>query len=221
MGHPRILVVDDEWMLRDLVVCALSAAGYAVDVAGGGTKGLRCALAGGYGLVILDLLMPDMDGRTLLTELLRARPGQPVLVLSCLDDVAVRVECLHLGAHDYLTKPFSLAELIARVHVQLRGAGHQAHDVLRAGVLVLDASRLQADIGVGPVQLTRLEFLLLRELMEHAGQSVAKDQLLASVWGIDFDPGSNVVDVCVRRVRSKLGFDLIKTVRGAGYQLAS
>jgi two-component system copper resistance phosphate regulon response regulator CusR len=165
--------------------------------------------------------MPDMDGRSVLTALLRERPEQPVLVLSCLDDVTTKVCCLDLGAHDYLTKPFSLEELLARVRVQLRGEPHQANEVLRAGDLVLDVGRLQADNGAGPVALTRLEFLLLRELMEHTGQSVRKDQLLASIWGYDFDPGSNVVDVCVRRLRSKLGFDLIKTVRGAGYQLAS
>ena len=144
-----------------------------------------------------------------------------MLVLSCLDDVTTKVNCLDLGAHDYLTKPFSLEELLARVRVQLRGESHQGGEVLKAGDLVLDVGRLQADMGAGPVALTRLEFLLLRELMEHAGQSVRKDQLLASIWGYDFDPGSNVVDVCVRRLRSKLGFDLIKTVRGAGYQLAS
>jgi two-component system, OmpR family, response regulator len=216
----RILVVDDEPKIRDFIVRALSAAGYAIDAACDGADGLRQALAGCYGLVILDLVMPEMDGRQMLTSLRRRYPGQPVLVLSCLADVATKVDCLDLGAHDYLCKPFSLAELLARVRVQLRGE-HPADEAIRAGALVLDVGRMQADIGVGPMPLTRLEFLLLRELMEHAGQSVPKDQLLASVWGLDFDPGSNVVDVCVRRLRSKLGFDLIKTVRGAGYQLAS
>jgi DNA-binding response OmpR family regulator len=144
-----------------------------------------------------------------------------VLVLSCLADVTTKVDCLELGAQDYLTKPFSLAELLARVRVRLRDDAHPLNEVLRAGDLVLDVGRLEANIGGGPVALTRLEFLLLRELMEHAGQSVGKGQLLASVWGYDFDPGSNVVDVCVRRLRSKLGFELIKTVRGEGYRLAS
>jgi len=143
------------------------------------------------------------------------------LVLSCLADVTTKVDCLELGAQDYLTKPFSLAELLARVRVRLRDDAHPLNEVLRAGDLVLDVGRLEANIGGGPVALTRLEFLLLRELMEHAGQSVGKGQLLASVWGYDFDPGSNVVDVCVRRLRSKLGFELIKTVRGEGYRLAS
>ena len=218
---PRILLVDDEPKIRGFIARALTAAGYEIDCASGGTEALRRAGLGEYGLVILDLIMPDMDGRSVLTALLRERPEQPVLVLSCLDDVTTKVCCLDLGAHDYLTKPFSLEELLARVRVQLRGEPHQAGEVLRAGNLILDVGRLQADNGAGPVALTRLEFLLLRELMEHAGQSVRKDQLLASIWGYDFDPGSNVVDVCVRRLRSKLGFDLIKTVRGAGYQLAS
>jgi len=216
----RILLVDDEPKIQGFIARALSAAGYEIDCASDGKEALRLAGLGEYGLVILDLIMPNMDGRSVLAALMRGRPEQPVLVLSCLDDVTTKVSCLDLGAHDYLTKPFSLEELLARVRVQLRAEAHQAGEVLRAGELVLDVGRLQADIGAGPVALTRLEFLLLRELMEHAGQSVRKDQLLASIWGYDFDPGSNVVDVCVRRLRSKLGFDLIKTVRGAGYQLA-
>jgi DNA-binding response OmpR family regulator len=218
---PRILLVDDEPRIRDFVSRALVTAGYAVDAASSGTEGLQHALAGDYDLIILDLIMPDMDGRHFLTHLLRDHPEQGILVLSCLADVTTKVDCLELGAQDYLTKPFSLAELLARVRVRLRLEAHSLNEVLKSGELVLDVGRLEANIGNGPVALTRLEFLLLRELMEHAGQSVGKGQLLASVWGYDFDPGSNVVDVCVRRLRSKLGFDLIKTVRGEGYQLAS
>jgi len=218
---PRILLVDDEPKIQGFIARALTAAGYEIVCASDGEEAIQRAGLGEYGLVILDLIMPDMDGRSVLTTLIREHPEQPVLVLSCLDDVTTKVSCLDLGAHDYLSKPFSLEELLARVRVQLRAEPHQAGEVLRAGDLVLDAGRLQADIGAGPVALTRPEFLLLRELMEHAGQSVRKDQLLSSIWGYDFDPGSNVVDVCIRRLRSKLGFDLIKTVRGAGYQLAS
>ena len=219
----RILLVDDEPSIRDFISRALSGAGYAIDFAATGGDGLRQALAGDYDLVILDLVMPGLSGRDVLSRLLAGRPEQGVLVLSCLADVATKVECLELGAQDYLTKPFSLAELLAvvRVRVRLRGESRQLTELLRAGELTLDAGRLEASMGSGPVALTRLEFLLLRELMEHPGQSVAKDQLLASVWGYDFDPGSNVVDVCIRRLRSKLGFDLIKTVRGEGYRLAS
>jgi two-component system OmpR family response regulator len=216
----RILIVDDEPKIADFIRRALSLDGYAVDTASDGTSGLRRALTGNYALVILDLVLADSDGQTVLTELLRERPGQQVLVLSCLSDITTKVACLELGAQDYLTKPFSLAELRARVHARLRAASYPG-EVIRAGDLVLDIGRLQADAGAGPVPLTRLEFLLLRELAEHAGTSVPKGELLASVWGLEFDPGSNVVDVCIRRLRSKLGFDLIKTVRGEGYQLAS
>jgi DNA-binding response OmpR family regulator len=242
--HPvSILIVDDEPKIRSFVGRALRAAGYATEFAAGGAEGLESALSGHYDLVILDLVMPDLDGRQVLGRLLRAHPGQAVIVLSCVADVAAKVDCLERGAQDYLTKPFSLAELLARVRVRLRGdAGLEAAagpaspapppaaateapegpgELIRAGGVTLDTGRLAADIGHGPVPLTRLEFLLLRELAEHPGQSVPKVRLLATVWGYDFDPGSNVVDVCVRRVRSKLGFDLIKTVRGEGYQLAA
>jgi len=226
--HPgRILIVDDEPKIRSFIGRALAAAGYPIEFAGSGAEGLRRAVQSRYELVILDLVMPDLDGRQVLGRLIAAHPDQAVIVLSCVADVAAKVDCLEHGAQDYLTKPFSLAELLARVRVQLRGETRQngearAHaEVIRAGDVTLDVGRLVADIGTGPVPLTRLEFLLLRELAEHVGQSVPKGRLLATVWGYDFDPGSNVVDVCVRRLRSKLGFDLIKTVRGEGYQLVA
>jgi len=221
----RILIVDDEPKIRSFIGRALTAAGYQTNSASTGTEGLRQALTGQYDLIILDLVMPDMKGRDFLDFLLSQRADQAVMVLSCLADVPTKVDCLERGAQDYLTKPFSLAELLARVRVRLRADAHphdetaRAGEVIRAGELTLDVGRLVADIGAGPVALTRLEFLLLRELAEHAGESVPKGMLLATVWGYDFDPGSNVVDVCVRRLRSKLGFDLIKTVRGEGYQL--
>ena len=220
----QILVVDDEPQIRGVVMRALQGAGYAIDSAADGQAGLSLALTGDYELVILDLVMPQADGRQVISYLRRHRPDQAVLVLSCLADVTTKVACLDMGASDYLTKPFSIEELLARVRVQLRDEhqlGEQPADLVRVGHLVLDLGRMQADAGGGPVPLTRLEVMLLRELMEHPGESVAKDTLLASVWGLDFNPGSNVVDVCVRRLRSKLGFDLIETVRGAGYRLAS
>jgi DNA-binding response OmpR family regulator len=229
-GTRRILIVDDEPNIRSFIGRALSAAGYLTGFAGSGSEGLRHALDEHYDLVLLDLVMPGMDGCNMLDQLLRARPDQTVMVLSCVADVATKVDCLERGARDYLTKPFSLAELLVRIRVRLREdahlrgesprSGEVAGEIVRAGNLTLDVARLVADIGHGPVPLTRLEFLLLRELAEHCGQSVPKGRLLASVWGYDFDPGSNVVDVCVRRLRSKLGFSLIKTVRGEGYQLA-
>jgi len=221
----RILVVDDEPNIRSFIGRALTAAGYLTDFASTGSDGLRQALEQHYDLIILDLVMPDTMGADVLDRLLYDRPEQAIMVLSCLADVAIKVDCLERGAQDYLTKPFSLAELLARVRVRLRADAHprdeaRAGELIRTGELTLDVGRLVADVGAGPVPLTRLEFLLLRELAEHTGQAVPKGRLLASVWGYDFDPGSNVVDVCVRRLRSKLGFDLIKTVRGEGYQLA-
>jgi two-component system, OmpR family, response regulator len=219
MAPGRILLIDDEQAIRAAIGRALTAEGHTVDLADTGSDGLGRALAQGYDLVILDLLMPDTDGRSVLRRLLRERPAQAVMVLSCLADVNCKVDCLELGARDYLTKPFSLAELLARVHTQLRGEGLGA--VIRAGTLKLHLGRMEADIGHGPIPLTRLEFLVLRELMEHAGQSVSKGRLLTRVWGYDFEPGSNIVGVCVRRLRSKLGDHVIRTVRGEGYRLAT
>jgi DNA-binding response OmpR family regulator len=217
--RPRVLLIDDEEAIRSGLSRALGAEGLAIELAENGEEGLRRALAERYDLVILDLLMPEMDGQAVLRQLLRDRPEQAVMVVSCLADVESKVDCFELGARDYLAKPFSLAELIARIRNQLRG--DPLDRVIRVGRLKLHIGRMEADIGRGPTPLTRLEFLVLRELMEHAGQSVSKGQLLASVWGYEFEPESNIVGVCVRRLRSKFGDQLIKTVRGEGYQLAA
>ncbi len=162
----RILIVDDEPNIRSFVGRALAGAGYLTGFAGSGTEALRRALDSHYDLIILDLVMPDMDGGSVLDQLLRARPDQTVMVLSCVADVATKVDCLERGARDYLTKPFSLAELLARIRVRLREdvhlhgdagkPGETAGEVIRAGNLTLDVARLVADIGQGPVPLTRL-----------------------------------------------------------------
>ncbi|HMH36676.1 MAG TPA: response regulator transcription factor, partial [Streptosporangiaceae bacterium] len=204
-ARPRVLVIDDEEAIRSALGRALAAEGLVTDLAGTAADGLSRARAEVYDLVVLDLLMPGTDG----FAVLRDRPGQTVLVLSCLADVRYKVDCFDLGARDYLTKPFSLDELLARVRNQLRGFDR----VIRAGEITLHVGRMEADIGQGPLPLTRLEFLVLKELMEHAGQAVSKGQLLESVWGYAFDPGSNIVGVCVRRLRAKIGDRLIKTVR--------
>jgi len=215
----RVLLVDDEQAIRTALSRALVAEGLAIDLAESGSEGLRRALTEAYDLIILDLLMPGMDGLAVLRQLLRDRPWQTVMVLSCQADVRSKVDCLELGARDYLTKPFSLAELLARVRNQLRG--DRFDQVMSVGDLRLHVGRMEADVGRGPLPLTRLEFLVLRELMDHAGQSVSKGQLLASVWGYDYEPDSNIVGVCVRRLRSKFGDRLIMTVRGEGYQLTA
>ena len=171
-----------------------------------------------YDLVILDLLLPRVDGRTVLRELLARRPRQSVLILSALTDSASKVETLELGAEDYLAKPFSFEELLARVRVRIRALRTQAQR-LRVGRLTLDLVGRRADAGAGPVLLAEREYLLLRELMRHPGETLSKERLLASVWGYHFDPGSNVVDVYVRRLRAKLGPELIRTLRGEGYRI--
>ncbi|HEX5190250.1 MAG TPA: response regulator transcription factor [Streptosporangiaceae bacterium] len=219
----RILLIDDEPQISGFVGRALEHAGYQVTIAADAADGVRLAGSGAHAsfdLVILDLIMPDMDGRVVLAAIMRAHPAQSVLILSCTADPATKAECLDLGAQDYLTKPFSLAELTARVRARVRENALRS-EVMHVGDLTLDAARLVADSGGGPVALTRLEFLCLRALMEHGGDCLAKSELLACVWGIEFDPGSNIVDVCIRRLRAKLGFSLIETVRGEGYRLAS
>jgi DNA-binding response OmpR family regulator len=142
-----------------------------------------------------------------------------VLVLSCLNATATKVRLLEAGAEDYLAKPFSLDELLARVRARLRVASGRATSLV-AGRLRLDLIRREADSGSGPVPLAEREFLLLRELMQHTGTTVSKQRLLSAVWKYHFDPGSNVVDVYVRRLRAKLGAGMITTMRGEGYRIA-
>jgi len=216
----RILLIDDEQRILDFVSRGLEAEGYSVEVAADGDAGLRAALDQAHDLVILDLLLPDRGGHDVLRELVRQRPGEPVIVLSALSDTASKVSSLELGAEDYLAKPFSFEELLARVRARLRDARSRP-TMLAVGGLSLDLITRQARNESGRVQLAEREFLLLRELMSRAGDTLSKDWLLAAVWGYRFDPGSNVVDVYVRRLRAKIGGDAIKTVRGEGYRIDS
>ena len=147
--------------------------------------------------------------------MIAARPEQQVIVLSALRDVETKVRCLDLGAVDYVTKPFSLAELLARVRRRLADANGER--VLRAGPVTLDLQRRAVEIGGDSIPLTGREFLLLRHLMLQRDEVCTRMELLAEVWGYSFDPGTNVVDVCIRRLRAKLGADKIETVRNVGY----
>jgi DNA-binding response OmpR family regulator len=214
-GAARLLVIDDELRIADFVSRRLAGEGFEVDKASDPQDGLRAAQEGGYDLVILDLLMPAMDGRDLLAALLKARPDQAVIVLSALGDTATKVQSLQLGAQDYLAKPFAFEELLARVNARLRSRSEGV--ILAFGRVTLDLVSRRADSGAGPVALSEREFLLLRELMRSGGQTLSKEQLLERVWGYHFDPGTNVVDVYVRRVRAKLGPGTVRTVRGEGY----
>jgi len=219
----RILLVEDEARIRAFLARAFEAEGFTVDVAENGDLGLERALTDRYQFVILDLLLPGRDGLDVMRELHRARPDLPVLILSARGDLATKLRGFELGAVDYLAKPFSLDELLARARVQLRRARvvEDAPEV-RVGDLVLDLSSRQARVGTTVADLSDREFRLLHFLMAHMGQVVSRERLLSEVWGYDFDPRSNVVDVCVRRLRRRLGPDApIETVRNAGYRAAA
>ena len=212
-------MVDDEPRIVSFVSRALSAEGFQVDGAQDGIRALEMASTGGYELVVLDLLLPHLDGMSVLQRLMETHPDQRVLVLSALADVETKVRCLEFGASDYLSKPFSLAELIARVRARLRQPGiGPRHQVLSGGGLTLDLTRRVVEMDGRHVTLSEREFLLLEHLMRQQGEVRSRQRLLADVWGYSFDPGSNVVDVCVGRLRAKLGGDVIETVRNVGYR---
>jgi DNA-binding response OmpR family regulator len=217
MTRDRVLVVDDEPGVLHFVSRALRAEGVEVDTADQGEEGYRLAMEHSYGLVILDLVMPGTDGMSVLKRLLRRKPEQAILVLSCLTDTSSKVRALDEGAVDYLGKPFALNELLARVRARMRERATTDTLTLSARDFVLDPVRHEAKVGSRTVLLTRRESTLLAELTRHAGESVSKQRLLSEVWGYDFDPETNVVDVYVRRLRKKLGPDIVSTVRGVGY----
>lgn len=218
----RILVIEDEPRILEFLRLGLEAEGFTVDAADDGAAGLRLALAEPFELVVLDLALPRLDGLSLLPELRRARPDLPVLILSARSDLPTKLRSFGLGANDYLSKPFSFDELVARVRVHLR-KGHDGGESssLRVGELELDLARRRAQAGSSTIDLSDREFRLLYHLASHAGEVMSRERLLSDVWGYSFDPGSNVVDVCVRRLRKKLGPTWpIETVRHAGYRLA-
>jgi DNA-binding response OmpR family regulator len=218
----RILVIEDESRIRSFLARALEAEGFAVDGADNGPDGLDRALRGTYDLVILDLLLPRLDGLSVLSELHRRSPELPVVIVSARSDLPTKLRGFNLGANDYLAKPFALDELLARVRVQLRAHGNGHDGVLRAGGLILDLARRQARMGDREIDLSDREFRLLYHLVKHADEVVTRDSILSAVWEYHFDPRSNVVDVCVRRLRRKLGDDApIETVRHAGYRLTT
>jgi two-component system OmpR family response regulator len=218
----RLLMIDDEPGIRKLVSRTLSSAGFEVDCAADGRRGLDMAREGRHELVLLDLMLPGMDGVSVLRSLMAERPAQRVLILSAVGDVTSKVRCLELGAADYLPKPFAVAELVARVRARLRQPAAETDTrFLRAGGLTLDTTRRTAEHQGKTVVLSERELLLLEHLMRRAGDVCRRETLLADVWGYAFDPGTNVVDVYVGRLRGKLGGDLIETIRNVGYCFAA
>ncbi|HXK14767.1 MAG TPA: response regulator transcription factor [Gaiellaceae bacterium] len=217
----RILVIEDEPRILGFLKVGLEAEGFAVDGAEDGVSGLALALCEPYELVVLDLQLPQLDGLRLLDELHRGRPELPVLILSARTDLPTKLRSFQLGANDYLSKPFSFDELVARVRVQLRHGSSEDASTVRVAGLELDLARRQARVEDRVTDLSDREFRLLYHLVAHAGEVVSRERLLSEVWGYSFDPGSNVVDVCIRRLRKKLGPESpIETVRHAGYRLA-
>jgi DNA-binding response OmpR family regulator len=221
-GQMRILVIDDEPRILGFLARGLEAEGFAVDVADTGPDALRCVRSNAYDLVLLDLLLPGVDGLTVLQELHRDCPDLPVMIVSARSDLPTKLRGFGLGASDYLSKPFSFEELVARVRVAVRHRRVDGDQMLQVGALVLDVARREARIGSHAAQLSDREFRLLHHLVEHPGEVISRERLLSEVWGYHFDPGSNVVDVCVRRLRKKLGAQApIETVRHAGYRLVA
>jgi len=215
----RVLVVDDEPRICRFVSRALTAHGHVVETSTGGADALARAAERSFDLVVLDLLMPGMDGFAVLNGLLERDGSSKVLVLSAVGDVEAKVQCLRGGAVDYLAKPFAIAELLARVDARLvaHSAVPSTSRWLRVGAVELDLQRRELNAGGRRTALSEREFLLLSHLMRRADEVCTRDELLAEVWGFCFDPRSNVVDVYVRRLRSKLAREHIETVRNVGY----
>jgi DNA-binding response OmpR family regulator len=214
----RILLVEDEPRISELVARGLAEQGFVVEIREDGLAGLEAALDESVDLMILDLNLPLLSGEQILERLAVARPDLPVIVLSAKDGVDDRVRNLRAGADDYVTKPFSFAELLARVQARLRTPVVDAAPVLRYGRVSLDLHGRIVRIDGQDADLTSREFALLEVLMNHPRQVLSHAQLLAQVWGDQRPPGSNVIEVYIRHLRQKLARDVIETVRGAGYR---
>jgi DNA-binding response OmpR family regulator len=216
----NVLVVEDEERVAAFLEKGLRANGYAVEWVQSGTEALDCAIHADISLVILDLGLPDMDGLEVLKNLRGRGSAVPVLVLSARGRVCDRVEGLNLGADDYLVKPFAFEELLSRVRANLRSrSGGVPSTLLQASGISVDLLERKVTIGGRPVQLSIREFSLLKAFVAHPGQVLSRQELLSMAWGMDFDPGSNLVDVYVGYLRRKLGKPVIDTVPGAGYRL--
>ena len=215
----RILIAEDEPRLVSFLEKGLRANGFVTTVAKDGATASLMARDDQFDLLILDLGLPGKDGTEVLRELRSAAQRMPVIILTARDDVSDKVAGLERGADDYVTKPFRFEELLARVRVRLRDERAVESTVLRAGEIVLDLRTRRASTEGRTVDLTAREFTMLEVLIRHAGQVLSREQLLSHVWGYDYDPGSNVVDVYIGYLRRKLGSNSIETVRGMGYRL--
>lgn len=216
----KILLVEDEEKLARMVEMELRYEGYEVTKAFDGRSGLEQALSGKHDLVLLDIMLPQLSGMEVLRRL-RRESDLPVIMLTARDSVIDKVSGLDSGADDYITKPFAIEELLARIRAALRKRSVRSGKILTAGELVMDVERHQVTVRGQSVELTKKEFDLLRQLLENKGRVLTREALLDSVWGFDFVGETNSVDVYIRFLRSKLdeafGIKLIHTVRGVGY----
>jgi two-component system, OmpR family, copper resistance phosphate regulon response regulator CusR len=215
----RILIAEDEARIASFIEKGLRANGFTTEVVADGESALGLARTGRFDLLILDIGLPQMDGFDVLRELRGAGSPLPVVILTARDHVRDTVAGLEGGADDYITKPFRFDELLARVRVRLRGERASEPTVLHAADLVLDLRTRQALVDGRAVDLSAREFALAEMFFRHPGQVLSREQLLSHVWGYDFDPGSNIVDVYVGYLRRKLGKERIAAVRGMGYRL--
>ncbi len=220
----KLLIVEDEQKIGDYLRQGLTEAGFVVDLARNGLDGHHLAMTGDYDLVILDIMLPDINGLKILSSLREAGNRVPVLFLTARDTVEDRVTGLEHGADDYLVKPFAFAELLARVRTLLRrGGGPSLDSRLRVADLELDLLKRRATRAGKPIKLTAKEFALLELLMRRKGEVLPRSLIASQVWDMNFDSDTNVIDVAIRRLRVKVdeGFEprLIHTVRGMGYML--
>jgi DNA-binding response OmpR family regulator len=217
----RVLIVEDEIRIAHFLTRGLRGEGHEVTTVADGDEALAAARRFDPDAIVLDLMLPGRDGVSLLRDLREHDPTLPVVVLSARRDLATKLAALRGGAADYVVKPFALDELLERLRLRTRADGPDRGRVLRIEGLVLDTRRREVDAGDGPVALTDREFRLLEYLMRHPGEIVSRERLLSAVWGYSFVPHTNVVDVCVRRLRQKIGAERIATIRNGGYELCA
>ena len=215
----RILIIEDEERITSFLEKGLKANGFVTAVAFNGKEGVAMAQTSGFDLMILDLGLPDRDGLEVLRDLRQSDKSTPVIILTARDSVAEIVRGLESGADDYIAKPFSFEELLARVRVRLREQRSPEATVLSAGDAILDLRTRRVSVRDRSEELTAREFALAEMFFRHPGQVLSREQLLSHVWGYDYDPESNIVDVYVGYLRKKLGESRISTVRGMGYRL--
>ena len=216
----RILIVEDEERISSFVSKGLTASGYTTTLAQTGEEAITLTRTSEFDLMILDIGLPDIDGFEILQRLRARDKDLPVIIVTARDSVGDTVHGLEGGADDYVTKPFRFEELLARVRARLRAEKTPESPVLEAGAARLDLRSRRISAGEHSYELSAREFALAELFFRHPGQVLTREQILSNVWGYDYDPGSNVVDVYVGYLRKKLGKDVIQTVRGAGYRLS-